>query len=138
MTRRAAEIGVSTGIADEVGVPGLEHVGTARPFGDAALFDLVNEIEPFLRYRCAIWQRGWISEKPRALDAGCEGDLVEMPPDRRVVGVRIELAHDNFRRGGANRDRDHDQQNVQPKPSHDLAPTRFVEPGRWFIEPRLP
>jgi hypothetical protein len=52
----------------------------------------------------------------------------------RVVGVRIELAHDKLGRDGAYRDRDRDQQNVQPKPSHDLARTRFVEPGRQFIE----
>ena len=138
VARRAGEIGVATRIADKVGVPGLEHVGPPRAVGDAAQFDLAYQVEPFLRYRSAVWQRRWIGEEPCAIDAGRKGDLVEMPSHGRVVGVRVELAHDKFGRGGAERNRDHDQKNVQPKPSHDLAPTRFVEPGRQFIEPRLP
>ena len=72
---------MTTRIADEVGVPGLEHVGTARALGDAALLDLAHQVEPFLRYRSAVWQRWWIGEEPGAIDARRKGDLVQMTTD---------------------------------------------------------
>src|SRR5262249_2019931 len=47
VARRATEIAMPAGIADEFGVPGLEHVIAPRAFGDAAFLDLAHQLAPF-------------------------------------------------------------------------------------------
>jgi hypothetical protein len=61
----------------------------------------MNQVEPFLRYRSAVWQRRRVGREPSAIDAGREGDLAEMACCRPAVGVDIEVAHDKLGGDGA-------------------------------------
>ena len=100
---------MTAGIADEVGIPRLEHVGASRAFGDAALLDLAHQLQPFLRYRSAIWQRRRVGKEPGAFDARRNGDFVEVACRRPAVGAGVEVTRDELGRDGAHRDRDSDQ-----------------------------
>ena len=129
VARRVAEIGVLAGIADEIGVPCLEHVGAARAFGDAALLDLVDQLGPFRRHRLAVGQRRGVHGKPGALDAGRAGNLVEVARGRSGILGSIQPAHQELGRGGAKGHRNRDQEDVQQSFSHGCVTTRFVDSG---------
>ena len=109
--RRVPKVAVAARLADEGRVPRLEHVGTARALGVAALLDPSHELVPFGWRLAAIGQRRRIVEIPVTLDAGGQRDLVQV---LRHVGVvrHLHPARDALRHGRTERDRDQHQQGV--------------------------
>ena len=127
VARRAAQIGMPAGIADERRVPRLEHVGPPRALGDAAFLDVAHQLAPFLGHLLPVGKRRRCFVEPRALDPGCKRDLVEMPRGRPDFAAFIQPADEEFGSYGGHRHRDDHQEDVQPAFLHGRVTTGFID-----------